>query len=221
MARGKAGRKRFSELWKQRQEEIAFQERQYKAAVSIQCMYRSKDARDKMNALKLEENKRKSMYEKDSDAFVALKEQQKKAALQADKAQAIARETKHSADKEVEQLRKELEQVAILSEQDKQLREEVSQMRAELEMVRAQLDASRVEAERAKARLASVEEENKKLKEHMNSGVFVAGTAYTSTQYDEHSDLKQLDERLHGIAARGRQSKKDLEALVASLAILR
>ena len=95
---------------------------------------------------------------------------------------------------------------------------EVTNVEAEVEMLQKELEMSRAETERARTRLAAVENENKTLKEKLESGSFIDG--YKSTRFEDHGDLMQLDERVHNIALRSRQGKKDLETLlVLSLAM--
>ena len=129
--------------------------------------------------------------------------------------------TKQEANKEVVELQKELEKARLSADREKAAREEVISLRAQLDAVLADLDVSRAEETKAKSRVLDLQEENKKLKEQVKTGAFVEGTPYTSSQYDDYDDLKQLDQRMFGNLSRSKQSKKDLEALVQSLAIIR
>ena len=99
------------------------------------------------------------------------------------------------------------------------MEEEISSFKVIIDILQKELQHSRGETERAKSRLAVVEAENKALKEKLENGTFHDG--YKSTRFEEHSDLMQLDERIHNIALRSKQGRKDLDALVQSLAILR
>jgi myosin V len=224
MSRGKVGRAHYAELYALHQQEVAKENTEYKAAVLIQCMKRSRDARAVKAALEAEKEKGEqvaSFLGEHSETVKILRAQQVSAALKADKASAVAKETKQEANKEVELLMKELEKARIVVDREKATREEAISLRAQLDAVMADLEVSRSEESKAKSRLLDLQEENKKLKEQMKVGVFVAGKPYTSTHYDDHEDLKLLDQRIYGISTRSKQSKKDLEALVQSLAILR
>merc|ERR1712150_76044 len=103
-----------------------------------------------------------------------------------------------------------------------QLLRKRSKLMSEVEKLREQLEASRRTSESALFKLAAAEAENKKLKEQLKSG---GGTGipfgYKNDSYNGHEDLKHLDERMVGLSSRSQQSKKDLEQLVASLAILK
>lgn len=223
MSRGKVGRAHYAELYALHQQEVAKQNTEYKAAVFIQCMKRSRDARAVKATLEAEKEKMivESFSEEHSETVKILMAQQVSAALKADKASAVAKETKQEANKEVEILMKELEKAKIIVDREKASREAAISLRAQLDAVLADLEISRSEEAKTKSRLFELQEENKKLKEQMKVGVFVAGKPYTSTHYDDHEDLKMIDQRMYGMSTRSKQSKKDLEALVQSLAILR
>jgi hypothetical protein len=186
-------------------------------------MKRSRDARAVKATLEAEKEKMivESFSEEHSETVKILMAQQVSAALKADKASAVAKETKQEANKEVEILMKELEKAKIIVDREKASREAAISLRAQLDAVLADLEISRSEEAKTKSRLFELQEENKKLKEQMKVGVFVAGKPYTSTHYDDHEDLKMIDQRMYGMSTRSKQSKKDLEALVQSLAILR
>ena len=219
MARGIAGRKRFQELFEEHQQEIELHNRKYKAATALQSLYRGDVSRKEVNEIKLKRSTRELLHEEQSEAVMILKEQQTKAALQADKAAAIAIQTKKEREVEVDALRQELDGASSAAAKAKLTEEEVTNVKAEVEMLRKELEMSRAETERARTRLAAVENENKSLKEKLEGGSFIDG--YKSTRFEDHDDLMQLDERVHNLALRSRQGKKDLEALVLSFAILR
>jgi len=222
MARGRSGRAKFAALHKAHMDDVAKQAAEYKAAVCIQCMKRSRDARVTKNSLLAEKKiKDASFFGEQSETVKILRAQQVTFALQADKAAAVAKETKQEANKEVVELQKELEKARLSADREKAAREEVISLRAQLDAVLADLDVSRAEETKAKSRVLDLQEENKKLKEQVKTGAFVEGTPYTSSQYDDYDDLKQLDQRMFGNLSRSKQSKKDLEALVQSLAIIR
>jgi hypothetical protein len=203
----------------ERQQEIELNNRKYMAASAIQSVYRGNVARKKVLAIKAAKATRQSFQGDQSEVVLVLKAQQKKAALQADRAAAIAVQTKHERKAEVDALRQELDDASSAAAKAKEMEEELSSFKAIVEILRHELEVSRGETERVKTRLAVVEAENKALKEKLESGTFHDG--YKSTRFEEHSDLMQLDERIHNIAMRSRQGRKDLDALVQSLAILR
>lgn len=219
MARGKAARVRFQEMLLERQQEIELNNRKYMAASAIQSVYRGNVARKEVLAIKAAKATRQSFQGDQSEVVLVLKAQQKKAALQADRAAAIAVQTKHERKAEVDALRQELDDASSAAAKAKEMEEELSSFKAIVEILRHELEVSRGETERVKTRLVVVEAENKALKEKLESGTFHDG--YKSTRFEEHSDLMQLDERIHNIAMRSRQGRKDLDALVQSLAILR
>lgn len=222
MARGKAGRTMFAVRHAAHQEMMAKEASEFKAAVAIQCMKRSRDARAiKSNLMAEKKAKEASFYGEQSETVKILRAQQVTASLQADKAAAVAKETKHESNKEVFGLQQELEKARRSADREKASREEAISLRAQLEAVIADLHLSRAEESKAKSKLLDLQEENKNLKEQMKSATFMGGVPYISTQFDDHDDLKLLDQRMFGIAARSKQSKKDLNALVQSLAILR
>jgi len=219
MTRGNAGRQRFQELYEVRRKEIELSNRKYNAAVSLQCLYRGNVGRADVAAIKKREATNNSFYGEQSEAVTMLRQQNKTAALQADKAAAIAYQTRKERKKEVEALRHELEGASAAADKAKLTQEEILNVQSEVEMLRKELEVSKAETERARTRLAVVESENKMLKDKVDSGSFIDG--YKSTRFDEHADLVSLDERIHNIALRSKQGKKDLEALVQSLAILK
>ena len=222
MARGKAGRTQFAARHAAHQEMVMKQASEFKAAVSIQCLSRSCNARKVKSVLMAEKEARvASFYGEQSETVKILRDQQLSAALQADKAAAVAKETKHESNKEVFGLQQELEKVKRSADREKASREEATSLRSQLDAIMLDLELSRAEESKAKSKIEDLQEENKNLKEQLKSATFIGGIPYSSTQFDDHDDLKLLDQRMFGIAARSKQSKKDLDALVQSLAILR
>jgi myosin heavy subunit len=219
MTRGNAGRKRYQEVYDERQKEIELNNRKNMAAVGLQALYRGNVGRNDVAELKKRNKQKDSFYEEQSEAITLLKEQNKKAALQADKAAAIAVQTRKETKKEVEALQKELEGASAAADKAKSTQEEIMGYQSELETLRKELEISRAETERARTRLVAVESENKTLKTKLEGGSFMDG--HTSTRFEDHADLMSLDSRIHNIALRSKQGKKDLEALVQSLAILK
>lgn len=218
-ARGNVGRKRFQTLYEDREKEIELSNRKYNAAVGLQALYRGNVDRAEVVAMKKRKQTSDSFYGEQSEAVKLLKQQNKTAALQADKAAAVAVQTRKERKKEVEALRQELVGASAAADKAKMTQEEILNVQSEVEMLRKELEMSRAETERAKTRLAVVEAENKMLKDKVESGSFIDG--YKSTHFAEHTDLMSLDERIHNIALRSKQGKKDLESLVQSLAILK
>jgi hypothetical protein len=219
MARGQMGRKRYQELYDQRQKEIELYNLRYNAAVTLQCMHRMRTARNEVRELKRKQSLKQSFFGEQSEAVKLLREQQKAAALKADKAAAIVVQQKKDRRKEVEALQKNLEGANEAAARAKMAEEEVARLSLEAEMLRKEMEVFRIENEQMKARLEVVEAENKTLKAKVESGSFLDG--YKSVQFDDYTDLKQLDERIHNMALRSMQGRKELDALVQSLAILR
>lgn len=149
-----------------------------------------------------------------------LEEEHRKAQLAADKAAAIAKEVSYEKEKEVTDLKHQLDKANTAAEIAKAAQNELKLLRAELERVKAELAVKTEVVEHSASHISELEEENKKLKKQIKEGNFSADD-YSNDSYDEHGDLKQLDERLHGLALRSKQGKKDLEALVQSLFILK
>jgi myosin-5 len=227
MQRGRMARTEYAVLDEKRREARAAAKIQNDSATKIQNMYRSKVARDQLVILKhqkMESDKARGtkFTPEEQVIFQKLEEQQRKAAIAAARATAVAKETAYSKDKEVEMLRKELAESREMLKSFQKMKIEFADTRAELEITKDELKASRSREEVAKTRLAALGAENDKLKQQMEQGAFFDATGgYKSVHYNEYSDLKQLDERIHGIAHRSRQGRKDLHALVQSLAILK
>lgn len=219
MARGKAGRVKFHEALEHRKEELALKERQRKAASSVQSLYRGNVARKKVLEMRQQQTSEAVVDEAQSEAVMVLKKQSEKAALQADKAAAVAVQTKHERRIEIDALRHELDGVSSAAANAKLMAEEIASVRAEAEFLRKELELSKAETERAKSRLLAVESENQALKAKLKNGGHFE--TYKSTRFEEHGDLLQLDERINNFALRSKQGRKDLDALVQSLAILR
>jgi hypothetical protein len=227
MERGRAARTEYGVLDEERREARAAAKLQNDSATKIQNIYRSKIARDQLVILKhqkMEADKARGakFTPEEQVIFQKLEEQQRKAAIAAARATAVAKETAYSKDKEVEMLRKELAESREMLKRFQAMKIELADMRAELEITKDELSASKGREEVARTRLTTLGAENDKLKQQVEQGaVFDATGGYKSVHFSEYSDLKQLDERIHGIVHRSRQGRKDLHALVQSLAILK
>lgn len=213
--RGHVGRK----LYAQRVEEVAMATADYKAATAIQCLYRKMVVTARFKELK-DEARAKRKLENKTSVVARFELEKTKAELKAAKTAAIAKGRAVERDKEVDELAKEFEKTRLTADKVGATKEEISKLNAEVAELKAQLETSRKSSETALFKLAAVELENKKLKEQISHGV-IAGPAYSSSTYKDHFDLQELDERIFGIVGRSKQSKKELDALVASLAILK
>mmetsp|Transcript_20863 Transcript_20863/g.48182 ORF Transcript_20863/g.48182 Transcript_20863/m.48182 type:complete len:325 (-) Transcript_20863:238-1212(-) len=218
MQRGKMGRKRYAELYKKHKDEAALEAAQYKAAVTLQGMARTRAAKKVVSERRKEKSKVKESFYGDSEAVKILKRQRQAAALQADKHAAIAKETARLRNQETDTLRQKLIKAEQTKEAHQTTREELISLRNEKDMLQRELAAAMAEVGDLKLQLANERAENKKLKEQMKHGVMAP--VYTSTQYDDFADLKALDERLNGLSLRAKQDRKELDTLVQSLAIL-
>mmetsp|Transcript_18375 Transcript_18375/g.25492 ORF Transcript_18375/g.25492 Transcript_18375/m.25492 type:complete len:311 (+) Transcript_18375:134-1066(+) len=208
-------------VYEKRQQEAAKLQKEYIAAVWIQCMFRSWVARAIHRNLKDEAKARRALEKKTSIAERYALEKNK-LEIAAARTTAIAKGRALDKDKEVDELQKELEKTRATAGKVAVSKEEITRLHAEVESLHEQLEASRLTSEAALGKLAAVEAENKKLKEQLQSG---GGTGvplgYKNEAYNGHEDLKQMDERIVGLSSRSKQSKKDLEQLVLSLAILK
>ena len=219
MGRGKACRVKYQEMVDRHKEEINLNDRRNKAASSLQSLYRGNLARKEVREMLIHQNEIAPVSEAQPETVMVLKEQQHHAALQADRAAAIAVQMKHERKSEVDALRHELDAVSSAVRDAKLMAEEIESVRAEAELLRKELQLSRAETERVKSRLFVVENENKVLKAKVDSAVSLE--PYKNTRFEDHGDLLKLDERIHNFAVRSKQGRKDLDALVQSLAILR
>ena len=218
MHRGKTGRARFIALYNFRQEEMVLQEKQFQAAVTLQCLFRTNKAVATVaTARKTKEASNASFYG-DSEAVKLLKKQRQAAALQADKNAAIAKQTARERNMEVDDLRQKLQRAEITSEQQKTTREQLMILQGENDDLKDALANAMAEIAELKEQLANKNAEVKKLKE--SKGVIGPGSTYVSVNYDEHQDLKSLDERVNSLALNAQHEKKELESLILSLAIL-
>jgi IQ calmodulin-binding motif len=219
MARGKSCRVTYLEMLERHKEELVLNDRRNKAASSLQSLYRGSIARKEVLEMLGRQTKDVAVSEVQPEAVVVLKKQQQQAALQADKAAAIAVQVKQERQSEIDALRHELDAVSSAVSNAKVMAEELASVRAEAELLREELQMSRAETDRVKSRLVAVENENKALKAKIDIGA--SFEPYKSTRFEEHGDLQKLDERIQNFALRSKQGRKDLDALVQSLAILR
>lgn len=210
--RGHIGRKNYKMFYDQTKTKKAMNDKSYKSAVAIQCIYRSRVARQ--------------VYEERlkigrSDSRIMLSGKALAEAIKADKVAAIAIQTANNRTKEVDALTTRLAGAKNSAEKAKLAMDELKSTRAELAALQAAFEIMKLNAEGAQARATKLEEENKQLKGKLKSGTFDgAGEAYASQMYDEHLDLKQLDERMNGMSARSKKSKADVMSLVQALKIL-
>lgn len=209
--RGHIGRKNYKMFHDKRTTENAANDKSYKTAVTIQCMYRSRVSRQVyQERLKIGRRDRPILEGK------ALAE-----AIKADKVAAIARQIAKDRTKEVDALTTRLAGAKNSAEKAKLAMDELKSTRAELAALQAEFDIMKLNAEGAQARAAKLEGENKQLKEKLKSGTFDGiGETYARQMYDDNLDLKQLDERMHGMTARSKQSKAAVMSLVQTLKIL-
>ena len=210
--RGLIGRKNYKTFHAKMITAKAANEKSYKCAVAIQCMYRSRVARQVYQEhLKIGRRASRPMLEGKALAD----------AIKADKVAAVAIQTANDRTKEVGDLTTRLAGAKNSAEKAKLALEGLKSTRAELAALQAEFDIMKLNAERAQGRAAKLEEENKQLKEKLKSGTFDGtGEAYSSQMYDDHLDLKQLDARMNGMSARSKKSKADVMSLVQSLKIL-
>jgi myosin-5 len=210
--RGHIGRKNYKKFHDKMLTQKAMNDKSYKSAVFIQCMYRSRVARQVYQE-HLKIGRRASRPQLEGKALAE--------AIKAAKVAAIARQTAKDRTKEVDALTTRLAGAKNSAEKAKLALEELKMTRAQLTALQTEFEIMKLNAEGAQTRAAKLEEENKQLKEKLKSGTF-DGTAeaYGSQMYEEHVDLKQLDERMHGMSARSKKSKADVMYLVQALKIL-
>ena len=213
--RGQLGRKNYMALYARIKAEEAMNDRQYRSAVVVQCMYRCRKARKAYNEQKTIERRPSTLPVKlEGKAFAA--------AIKADKAAAIAKQAAKDRAREVDSLQTRLAGAKNSAEKAKVALEELRLTKTELEALKAAFEAMKLELDATRAKAGKLEEENSVLRDRLKAGTFEpAGYAYESKMYDEHLDLKQLDERMQGMVARSKKSKADVQALVQALAILR
>jgi myosin heavy subunit len=210
--RGFIGRKNYKKFHDKMITEKAANDKSYKSAVAIQCMYRSRVARQVYQE-RLKIGRRPSRLVLEGKALTE--------AIKADKLAAVAIQTATNRTKEVDALTTRLTGAKNSAEKAKLALEALKSTKAELAALQAEFEIMKLNAEGAQARAAKLNEENKQLKEKLKSGTFDGtGEAYASQMYDEHLDLKQLDVRMNGMSARSKKSKADVMSLVQSLKIL-
>ncbi len=223
--RGRKGRTVYKDKREKRHQEIERNNHQYKSAVAIQCLYRTRNAKRQLKDLQAkkheaEQAKLAILSAEEEKRLKRIEGEHRRAQFASDKAAAVAKEASYEKDKEVTDLKNQLDKATAAAEMAKSAQEELKLVKAELEKVKAELATTTETAERSVTLVHDLEEENKKLKKQIkDGGIIVDG--YSNNHYDDHGDLKLLDERIHGLAMRSKQSKKDLEALVQSLFILK
>jgi myosin V len=225
MTRGHMGRRRYQEQLKEYHIKKEMETRQKTSAITLQSAYRRYVAKKRIEIMKYSiVTKRSSFVDKDlqSEAVVILKQQQKKAALQADRAAAIAVQTKHERKIEVKALRQELDDASCLAMKARQMEAELASVRLEADSLRKELEFYRTEAETAKTSLAMVMAENANLREQIQAGrgsMFLED--HRNNQYSEYHDLQELNDRIHIYSKRSKEGRKDLDRLVQALSVLR
>jgi myosin heavy subunit len=210
MYRGHVGRKRSKALYETTKEE----ERLFRSAAVIQCMYRLVVARKIYAEVRM--IKRRPSKKAPQLQGKALKE-----AIKADRTAAVARQTAKDRVKEVDNLTSKLAGSKNSAEKARLAMEELKMVRAELAAALAELETVKNEAATASVRVEKLEEENTVLKEKLESGDFVTGEAYKSRMYSDHPDLEELDKQMFSMSCRSKKSKEDLKFLISSLSILK
>jgi len=181
---------------------VKLYEEQRNSAITIQCMYRSNAARSELAARK--------------EARIRQQEEaMRQAAIAAEKEAAIAAEQEAALQR----------QMATRVEADEAERAlpEIAELRTELGKVKAELQAANATAAKSKARIVTLEAENKALKQQLKSSrsMQVEYSSRRPSQYRNQPDLQGISEGMSNLMEQSMQSKKNLETLVTSLEKLR
>jgi myosin V len=222
MTRGFLERRRYQEYLKEYHAQKELENKRNASAIILQSMYRRYVTKKLVEKLKESIINKRSLIVEEVEAVVILKQQQTKAALQADRAAAIAVQTKHEYKIEMEALRQELDDVKVMAGNASQLEVELALIRSEADALRKELLFYRTEAETAKTRLAMVMAENATLKAQMvPGGGSRLSEHHRNNQYSNYHDLQELSDRIQIYSRRSKEGRKDLDQLVQALTVLR
>lgn len=208
--RGYKGRQYFKDLYRKKKE----QEKLDNSATVIQCLFRVIVARKAYEQVKLIERR-------PSKKAPHLEGKALKAAIQADKAAAVARQTAKDRAKEVDNLTTRLAGANDTAEKARLATDELKNVREELAAALAELEKMKAEAASSQRKVTELTQENDMLKEKLASGVFISGDPYSSKMYHDYPDIEELDRELYGMSARSKKNKEDLKALMSKLSILK
>ena len=179
-------------------------------ATVIQCMYRMSFARQMFNELKASAKKAPE-----------LKGKALTAAIKADKAAAVYKQTAQDRRKELDNLTTSLEDAKISAAKANTALKELEALKAELEAVRAELKLEKKLTAAEKKRADKLQEENDNLYKKLKSGDFIVGEQYNRTFYSAHPDLEELDKQMFSMVNHSRKSKQDVKEILNLLSILK
>lgn len=180
-----------------------------RAATTIQCVFRNIVASHVYVHTKSVERRPSKLPSK-------LEGKGLKAAIKADKAAGIARQTAKDRERDFKTLTTQLGKAAHTTEKAKATEMELAMVQGDLAAALAELAATKEELATMCKRINDMERENVDLKQKVQSGAFVPAEAYKGRMYVDYPDLEELDKNLFTLKAQSRKGKDDLKALLGS-----